>query len=294
MKIFKPTNYKDVTVVQFDKTELQKVDLAICEQPTETLEKFYKRQAKKPEVIINGGLFNMKNGVPCFNLYSEYKYAAQASSYTEGMGIIGEAEVKYGTLKTGAGYRDFVSGYPCLIENGKPVKTTVAKELDYAARRSLWGYNDKYIFLVAVEGKGMTFSQCQNLLLALGATYAINLDGGGSTKILHNGKSITSNYYNRAVDNVLCFYLKTPTETPKPTQTTTPKTLYRVQLGAFSKRDNAEKLLAQVKQAGYSDAYIRLINGLYKVQVGAFGVKENAQRLVAELKKKGLVSFITT
>jgi exopolysaccharide biosynthesis protein len=45
--------------------------------------------------------------------------------------------------------------------------------------------------------------------------YALNLDGGGSTKILENGKSITSSLYNRPVDNVIAIYLK-------------PKTIYRV------------------------------------------------------------------
>jgi exopolysaccharide biosynthesis protein len=38
--------------------------------------------------------------------------------------------------------------------------------------------------------------------------YAINLDGGGSTKILKDGKSLTSILYNRSVDNVIAFWLK--------------------------------------------------------------------------------------
>lgn len=41
-------------------------------------------------------------------------------------------------------------------------------------------------------------------------------------------------------------------KTTKPTQTTTAKTLYRVQVGAFENKANAENLLAKLKAEGYS------------------------------------------
>ena len=53
----------------------------------------------------------------------------------------------------------------------------------------------------------MNFSQIQTFLLELGLKYAINLDGGGSTKMLHYGKSVTKDATNRPVDNVLAIYL---------------------------------------------------------------------------------------
>ena len=42
-----------------------------------------------------------------------------------------------------------------------------------------------------------------------------------------------------------------------PTTATTNNKLYRVQVGAFSKKENAEKLLERLKAAGFKDAYIR-------------------------------------
>ena len=113
--------------------------------------------------------------------------------------------------------------------------------------------------------------------------YALNLDGGGSTKILENGKSITSTLYNRAVDNVIAFYLK-------------PKVIYRVQAGAFSFKKNAENLLKQIHALGgdYTNAYIRKIGLYYKVQMGAFSVKANATRMLNDLKSKSFDAFITT
>jgi N-acetylmuramoyl-L-alanine amidase len=43
---------------------------------------------------------------------------------------------------------------------------------------------------------------------------------------------------------------------PAPTPTE-PKTLYRVQVGAYSVKSNADAMLAKVKAAGFSDAFIK-------------------------------------
>lgn len=80
----------------------------------------------------------------------------------------------------------------------------------------------------------------------------------------------------------------TGTDTPSASDT-----LYRVQVGAFRNRSNADRQLAKVKAAGY-DTYLVQIGGLYKVQVGAFRKKENADRLLKELKGKGFDAFVTT
>ena len=142
-------------------------------------------------------------------------------------------------------------------------------------------FNDDKIFLVAVEGSGMTFNALQTALMKIGCTYAINLDGGGSTKILQNGKSITSTSYNRAVDNVIAVYLKH---------------IYRVQAGAFTNRDYAVAFRDKIRSLGgnYTSAYVRLIDDKYKVQIGAFSKIENARKFAEGLKSKGIDCFITT
>lgn len=105
--------------------------------------------------------------------------------------------------------------------------------------------------------------------------------------MLHNGKCITKALTNRPVDNVMAVYLR-------------PKTIYRVQLGAFSKKANADVFLAKIKalpdtiNAGYKNAYVRKVGNYWKVQVGAFSVKANAARVVNDLKSKGYNAFITT
>ena len=68
-------------------------------------------------------------------------------------------------------------------------------------------------------------------------------------------------------------------------------TLYRVQVGAFSVRANADSLANELKGRGYSPIVITS-GGLYKVQVGAFSVRANAEALVNELKVKGYDAII--
>jgi N-acetylmuramoyl-L-alanine amidase len=50
-------------------------------------------------------------------------------------------------------------------------------------------------------------------------------------------------------------YVPTKQESPKPAQPTGDK-LYRVQVGAFAVRENAEKMLKRLKDAGF-DGFIR-------------------------------------
>ena len=67
--------------------------------------------------------------------------------------------------------------------------------------------------------------------------------------------------------------------------------LYRVQTGAFSKKSNADAMLAKVKAAGF-DTYMVQVNGLYKIQVGAYSVKSNADAMMKKLKQAGFEGFI--
>ena len=70
-------------------------------------------------------------------------------------------------------------------------------------------------------------------------------------------------------------------------------TLYRVQVGAYSVKSNADSQLKKVKAAGF-DTYMVKVSGLYKIQVGAYSKKSNAETMQRKLKEKGFDAFITT
>lgn len=67
--------------------------------------------------------------------------------------------------------------------------------------------------------------------------------------------------------------------------------LYRVQVGAFKEKKNADSYAETLKGMGFS-TYVVYVNGFHKVQVGAFSNIENANAMVAELKYKGIQSVI--
>lgn len=268
------------------KNEIDKIDFALCNQPKETVEHYYNRQTNKPNLICNGGFFNMSDGTTIFNFRDNGLSISVSSSHKEGMGIKNNNILEFGNSDNSE-YKDFISGYPVLIKNGEPVNTTIGSEIDYKARRSVLAYDNDKIYLIFVNDPGVRFADLKNFLCSLKVTYAINLDGGGSTRCLCDGKLIIGASYSRPIDNVICIYLK-PTE----------KVIYRVQVGAYRNKANAEVMKNAIRRlsdpiiAGYCNAYIREIDGLYKVQVGAYSKKENAQRVVEDLKRRGYAAFI--
>ena len=62
------------------------------------------------------------------------------------------------------------------------------------------------------------------------------------------------------------------------------KKYYRIQVGAFKSKTNAEKLQEKLKASGFSVS-IKYIDGLYKCQIGAFSNKANAEESKEEKKK---------
>lgn len=81
--------------------------------------------------------------------------------------------------------------------------------------------------------------------------------------------------------------------TTEPEKPVASGTLYRVQVGAYSKKENADNQLKAIKAKGF-DAFITQVDGLYKVQVGAYSVKANAEAQLAKVKAAGFDAFITT
>ncbi len=68
---------------------------------------------------------------------------------------------------------------------------------------------------------------------------------------------------------------------------------YRVQTGAFRRREYAEDLLYQLLSQNFP-AYILREDNYYKVQVGAFRQLDNAVRMEESLRRQGYSTFITT
>lgn len=285
MRVYKYANYDYITIAEIPLSEIERIDMDLCKQPSETPDTYYRRVKVKPDIICNLGLFNMSNGQTCQTFINDGETVNIEAWLADGIGIRDAKDIAFGRY-TDAGWRDFINGYPVLVRNYAIQPVTYAKELNYSARRTAIGFNDSTLYVVCVDNPGTVFEFLSRVMLDIGCQYAIAVDGGGSTRMLYKGVAQTSQTWVRSVDNVFCVYLK--------------KTIYRVQCGAFKSQTNAERLKKQIQSihdtinAGYANAYIRVIDGLYKVQIGAFGNKANADRVLADMKSKGFNPFITT
>jgi len=83
---------------------------------------------------------------------------------------------------------------------------------------------------------------------------------------------------------------RTPVVTPRPSPAAG-GVLWRVQAGAFLKRENAQERVNQLEGAGF-DAYILPAGGLFKVFVGAFADRANAEELSVRLRALGFETLI--
>jgi hypothetical protein len=103
-------------------------------------------------------------------------------------------------LDTPGGVAESLGGSPILIRNGARWFADAANDFTRGRQpRTLVGWNPAgQRFLVTVDGRqpetsvGMTLAEAADLLLALGATDGINLDGGGSTTFVAAGTVVNT------------------------------------------------------------------------------------------------------
>ena len=218
-KYFHP-KYKYVAIVEIPKNEIKKIDFAACIEPAETVGSYYNRQAEKPNVIINAGFFSMVHGTPCFNLLDEGDIRSYHEDYNVGMGTkkTNNANLVFGNVKEDTdSWDDFISGYPVLLDGNGPITYFGAySELNYYATRSCLGFNNDTIFVVQIGKPGMLFADMSKMLYELGVTHAINLDGGGSARLMVQGEVFGYPTENRRVDNIFAIYLNNNTEIEQP------------------------------------------------------------------------------
>lgn len=124
-----------------------------------------------------------------------------------------------------------ITGAGWILANGAANTSTWSNWSDsFKARnpRTLIGWNATHLFLVAVDGRsaasvGMTFQEMADFMLSIGATDAINLDGGGSTTMVVDGtvRNVPSDGSQRAVGNAVLL-VKQDTASTLPLQDSFP------------------------------------------------------------------------
>lgn len=200
--------YTQLDIIPFD--SIQEVRFCKLAEPTEMLEHYYNRAENKPNIMVNGGLFDIKTGHNVMSFVSMYT----EQNYKNGFVGMGTTCYKAQTLQYGKDnekeWRDFMTAYPMLVIDGKANKEYGnAKTLNYRTARTAIGVTETgNVLVLTVDKPGMTFEQMTAIFLQYHAIYAMNLDGGGSVRKLHNGKVVNNPSENRKVDSAFCVYLK--------------------------------------------------------------------------------------
>ncbi len=207
--------YKHILKIERDK--IDNFDLEIGKQPVETLDSIYNRT--KADIIINGGFYDMNSGKSIAHAYDEGKLSGDQWLYN-GWSIAKDLQdnilIKQLYNIDRKNYKFILESSPLLVRNGKidiDDKGLNKSLITSKHPRSAVGINDKYLFFVCIDGrqsfsKGATINELAHTMLGIGCYHALNLDGGGSSRLLLNGKAINNPTENRAVDNALCVYLK--------------------------------------------------------------------------------------
>lgn len=83
-----------------------------------------------------------------------------------------------------------------------------------------------------------------------------------------------------------------PQPTPSPIPQSTKKTVYRVQVGVFSKPKKRDKLIKKINNALEYECFYEEVSGQYYVYCGSFATKSAASVRVGVLKSGGFDAFV--
>jgi len=152
----------------------------------------------KAVAAVNGGYFT-REGKPLGILKIGGEALSTATGGRGAVGITEKGEFVWKRLEAGSDWpeaRDAMGGVPLLVEDGKIPDMAQERAAHLVARhpRTAIGVTkEKKVLLVVVDGRtreaaGMSCEELAKLMLGLGCSWALNLDGGGSSALWVRGK----------------------------------------------------------------------------------------------------------
>ena len=187
-----------------------------------TAAQVFKMLPEKPDYLINAGMYDMKSGLTVCDTIVD-GVLLNGGNYTD-KGFAWDdnnLEPEDTAAAKVRGYRYFLGGSPSLLWNGR--LNIDGKGFDKYFLNSAksvrigMGITDKEL-VICFPAAAKTLGTFAGMMAAVGCKYAINLDGGGSTRVMQNvgGKlrQLSSNRENRANSTWLAIYLKKRGENP--------------------------------------------------------------------------------
>lgn len=165
----------------------------IVQLGSQTMGQWYNAQADKPTHMLNASLWDEKG--PIGTIWLDGKLTRdEGTGY--GFGVNKSGDCGFADPWSVA-WQDYITGYPSLIEQGKPTTCKVDSYVQNAVtKRACVANAGNHLYLIT--GEDLTVDGLRDALAGFGAYNAINLDGGGSARLMVNGKAINHPSDDRA------------------------------------------------------------------------------------------------
>lgn len=117
-------------------------------------------------------------------------------------------------------------------------------------------------------------------------TYTYNTDGSFTEHLMFVATACPGPYLHGKMKQIVAEVAAGLDKKPAPTPAPKTDVLYKVQIGAFSKKANATEFAKDAEAKGF-DTYVVKVGKYWKVQIGAFSKYENAEALLKKAQAAG-------
>lgn len=153
------------------------------------------------EYAINGDQFAYHSGVPYTSGFHAYR--GQVYNYSKSEPTIYIGKNNELSLIAPKKIWTAISGNHILINKG----TLIQPDEGFILPRTAVGWNPKFMFWVVVDGvesdgTGMSLSALSVVMKSLGCQFAVNMDGGGSSVMVHRENNTVSILSVPSDDNI--------------------------------------------------------------------------------------------
>jgi len=187
-----------------------------------TAAQVFKSLKEKPDYLINAGMYDTKSGLTVCDTIVD-GVLLNGGNYTDKGFSWDDNNVTPDTTAVAKtrGYKFFLGGSPSLVWDGKlNIDGRGFDKYFLNSAKSVrigLGISDKEL-IVCFPAAAKKLGVFAGIMAAAGCRYAINLDGGGSTRVMQNVngtlKRLSANKENRANSTWLAIYLKHKGDAP--------------------------------------------------------------------------------
>lgn len=196
----KPITFKNLTIVPIPAEKIRRV--GIVDLNGLTMGEWYARQEDKPDAMLNGSLWDNKGAIGTI-----WKDGQLQRNEGGGFGI---GEVGNGWAfgePWEQKWENYITGTPALIRGGKATGDHMPLERDEIARTRRSAICGAGLIFYMVTGKNLTLAEFTTQLQEFGMYQALNLDGGGSSRLMLGGKTVNDPTDNRRCPNAVAVWL---------------------------------------------------------------------------------------